>query len=123
MSHHFQDMNRMCVTPNFAGGKLQMKWSRKQRRKKLVNSGVPYIDFYLMSKVNSTIFGFGRCHHLYSDIFPTKRHFVYNGTFIQNFPVNTDQLLRTFYGRNWSIPSSKKSSHGLKRCPYGPRYH
>eukprot|EP00984_Skeletonema_dohrnii_P018578 scaffold8707_cov128-Skeletonema_dohrnii-CCMP3373.AAC.1 len=138
MAHHFHGINRMCATPDFAGGELQkkwqrkvggslqVKWPRKVGRKLLDESGVPYIDFYLGRKVNSTIFGqFDKCLHLQSDVFPTKRRLVYDGEFAQNFPANTDQLLRTFYGKNWMIPPDAKSSHGVSpnlTCPYGPSY-
>ena len=126
MAHHFQAINRMCATPDFAGGELQKKWPRKVGRKLLWNSGLPYIDFYLGRKVNSTIFGqFDKCLHLQSDVFPTKRRFVYDGEFAQNFPANADQMLRTFYGKNWMIPPDAKSSHGVAPsliCPYGPSY-
>ena len=126
MAHHFQGINRMCATPDFAGGELQKKWPRKVGRKLLYKSGLPYIDFYLGRKVNSTIFGqFDKCIHLQSDVFPTKRRLVYDGEFAQNFPANTDQLLRTFYGKNWMIPPDVKSSHGVAPslvCPYGPSY-
>ena len=149
MAHHFQGINRMCVTPNFADGELQ-KWARVKpvNQTLLWSSGLPYIDFYLgrnvternyqillrssevshakkraLRNINGTIFGtFGQCLHLYSDIFPTKRELVHNGTgtFAQNFPANTDQLLRTFYGRNWKIPLSGNNVHGHISCPYGP---
>ena len=130
MAHIFQGINRMCVTPDFAGGVLQRKWGRRSPDfwrsdwDTLWMSGLPYIDFYRGYKVNSTIFGtIHNCRHLYSDIFPTKRELVYNNTFAQNFPANSDQLLRTFYGKDWRIPRSDKKPNGDESpCPHGPMY-
>lgn len=127
MAHIFQGINRMCVTPDFAGGALKNKWGLDkppQHEFNLDFSGLAYIDFYVgFNETNSALFGtIDHCRHLYSDVFPTKREMVYNKTFTQNFPANPDQLLRTFYGKDWRIPPSSKSSHGDRLCPYGPTY-
>ena len=128
MAHIFQGINRMCVTPDFAGGALQRKWSRLDPPGHKLNldwSGLAYIDFYLGWRIDSTIFGtIDRCRHLYSDVFPTKRELVYNNTFPQNFPANSDQLLRTFYGKDWRIPRTDNNPHGDAGgpCPYGPMH-
>ena len=117
----------MCVTPDFAGGALQRKWSRLDPPGHKLNldwSGLPYIDFYLGRRIDSAIFGtIGHCRHLYSDVFPSKRELVYNNTFPQNFPANSDQLLRTFYGKDWRIPRTDNNPHGdATFCPYGPTH-
>ena len=127
MAHIFQGINRMCVTPDFAGGALQRKWSRLDppaHKENLDWSGLPYIDFYLGRRVDSTILAtIGRCRHLYNDVFPSKRELVYNNTFSQNFPANSDQLLRTFYGKDWRVPQTDNNPHGKGTpCPYGPTH-
>ena len=127
MAHIFQGINRMCVTPDFAGGELAKKWSLNKpphHQKALDLAGFAYIDFYLGYNDTSALFNtIGRCQHLYSDIFPTKRELVYNGAFAQRFPANSEQLLRTFYGKEWRIPPANKSPHGnITPCPYGPTH-
>ncbi len=124
-----QDIIRMCVTPDFGGGALK-KWEITDRAALveagtwLCFTGLPYIDFYLGSKASSNLFGtIDECLHLYTDVFPTKRTFVSNKSYAQNFPANVDQLLRTFYGMDWMTPRSDKNPHGdPKICPYGPTY-
>ena len=137
MAHIFQGINRMCVTPDFAGGALQRKWSRLKPPKnklkldsrlkppknklKLDTSGLPYIDFYVGSRVGSTMFQVNKgCSHFFGDVFPTKRELVYNYTFSQNFPANSDQMLRTCYGKDWRTPPKDKKSHKGKPDCYGP---
>jgi hypothetical protein len=122
MAHIFQGMNRMCLTPYFAGGALQRKWERpapgpdKKDWDTLYASGLPYMDLYVGHMDPSGLFAsIDHCRHLYKDIFPTKRELVY-------FPANSDQVLRTFYGRDWRIPQIDKNPHGGKVCPYGPTY-
>jgi hypothetical protein len=139
MSHHYHMINRMCITPDFAGGAL-MKWARpkceekgqypynggcdfaggalmkgarpKSKEKWLWNAGFPYMDFYLGEpKDDYNIFSVhrGNCNHLYADVFPTRRQQVYSGQFTMNFPQNPDQLLRTYYGRRWMFPPSDEN--------------
>eukprot|EP00553_Chaetoceros_curvisetus_P005401 CAMPEP_0204625412 /NCGR_PEP_ID=MMETSP0717-20131115/11184_1 /ASSEMBLY_ACC=CAM_ASM_000666 /TAXON_ID=230516 /ORGANISM="Chaetoceros curvisetus" /LENGTH=145 /DNA_ID=CAMNT_0051641113 /DNA_START=135 /DNA_END=572 /DNA_ORIENTATION=+ len=129
MAPLFQDIIRMCVTPDFGGGALK-KWEITDSAALvkagtwLCFTGLPYIDFYLGYKVSSTLFGtIDECLHLHTDVFPTKRTFVSNKSYAQNFPANTDQLLRTFYGMDWMTPRSDKNPHGDPQiCPYGPTY-
>ena len=116
----------------------------------LWSSGVPYIDFYIAKMVNNfsskaakqrpdlikerwkdggivEILAPG-CQNFYRDLFPSKRVLVYedsNGKngFSQNLPANTTQLLRSWYGADWNIPSSKRSPHGeVEPCSYSPVY-
>ena len=136
LSHHFSRMNRMCVTPDFAGGGL-MKWAYSEDRfRRAIDEwdmnwdlGFPYIDLYLGRGVaNDKLLELGSgghtCLHLYRDVFPTERKLVYNGQFTMNFPPNTNQLLRTYYGTGWRFPPSDmdKKEHGGRMCPYGPTY-
>ena len=123
MAHIFQGINRMCVTSDFAGGALQRKWRRLAPKNKLNldSSGLPYIDFYVGSRVGSTMFQpIKGCTHFFGDVFPTKRELVYNYTFSQNFPANSDQLLRTSYGKDWRTPQKDKNPYGDSRCYGGP---
>eukprot|EP00984_Skeletonema_dohrnii_P008107 scaffold2972_cov92-Skeletonema_dohrnii-CCMP3373.AAC.1 len=134
LSHHYSGMNRMCVTPDFAGGGL-MKWAYSEDRyRKAISSwdrnwdlGFPYLDLYLgRPVVHGKMLELGRgrhkCLHYYKDVFPTQRKLVYNGEFAMNFPPNPDQLLRTNYGNGWRFPPSEKDKkeHGGRMCPYGP---
>mmetsp|Transcript_38210 Transcript_38210/g.55815 ORF Transcript_38210/g.55815 Transcript_38210/m.55815 type:complete len:154 (+) Transcript_38210:1567-2028(+) len=132
MAHVFQGINRMCVTPDFAGGVLKEKWGRDTTPKNHSSihfSGLVYIDFYVGRNVTGKVRDalpdrnngttpkevyttVGECRHMHSDIFPTKRELVYNRTFAQRFPLNSEQLLREKYGPDWRIPPSKKSGHG-----------
>eukprot|EP00978_Attheya_sp_CCMP212_P000252 scaffold481_cov63-Attheya_sp.AAC.13 len=120
MAHIFQAINRMCITPDFAGGALQRKWERpalgpdKPNWDSLDLIGLPYIDMYVGRMEPAGGFAtIHHCRHMYKDIFPTKRELVYNNTFTQNFPANSDQLLRTFYGRDWRTPRTDKNPHGV----------
>ncbi|KAK1746860.1 hypothetical protein QTG54_002204 [Skeletonema marinoi] len=134
LSHHYSRMNRMCVTPDFAGGGL-MKWAYSEDRyRKAIDEwdrnwdlGFPYMDLYLgryVEKGKLLELGAGghKCLHYYKDVFPTQRKLVYNGQFTMNFPPNPDQLLRTNYGNGWRFPPSEKDKkeHGGRMCPYGP---
>ena len=113
MSHHYSSgMNRMCVTPDFGGGRLY-KWAYLEERHRRAidewedrnwDSGYPHLDIYIgRSVVGGKILELGarghRCLHYYQDVFPTERKFVYNGQFAMNFPPNPDQLLRTNYAK------------------------
>ena len=132
LAHMFQSINRMCVTPDFAGGKLQEKWSIPPPAPgtsgggTLHARGFPYIDFYVghrSSYSSQDMFQeINGCSHLYRDVFPTKRVLVYNHTFAQNLPANPEQLLRTYYGKAWSTPRADRNPHGGTACPYSPTY-
>jgi len=124
MAHHFEKgLNRICVTGDFAGGELKEKW---EDERPLLNwsdeNAGPYMDFYIGRNVtDQTYKPLPECEHLYRDVFPTKRVYVYNRTFATNMPANPDQLLRTMYGRNWRKPRANKSVHGGgPPCPYSP---
>ena len=129
LAHIHQDINRICITDSFAGGKLQRKWSipppvpGTYQSDTLYARGFPYIDLYVGRNTSQDMFGeIEGCRHLYRNIFPTKRMLVYNGTFAQNIPANPEQLLRTYYGKSWSIPRSDKNPHGASPCPYSPTH-
>ena len=132
LAHLHQGINRMCVTPDFYGGKLQ-KWSYHVDEDTaasvlLYNRGFPYIDFYVGEK---RIFGRDEvfnefaigCKHLYRDVVPSRRAMFYNNSFALNIPANPEQILRTHYGRNWRVPKSDKDPHGtIEICSYGLNY-
>merc|ERR1712194_287106 len=120
-----QDILRVCINPQFAGGKLK-EWKRRSNCEGwLYNCEAPYIDFYVGKNYSGNIFGeIGRCRHYYSDVFPAKKTLVYNGTFSLRFPQNPEQLLRSYYGTSWKAPPSHKDPHGKasRACPYGPSH-
>ena len=129
----FQGILRLCITPQFAEGKIQ-KWldeRRKNCRGWLYSCEVPYVDFYVGHNISDDEYGeiyreIGNCKHFYQDIFPSQRRAVYNGTFSVNFPANPEQLLRSYYGTKWAMPPEEKMAHGLGwkkgECPFGPSY-
>ncbi len=146
MTHIFQGINRICITPGYADGKLS-KWKvpppdplTTPNHAELWARGYPYIDFYVGKKVSSspgyrssnippyesskTMFQeISPCRHLLSDTFPTKRVKVYGGEFSQRIPANPEQFLRTYYGRSWKIPVADKNPHGKPNiCPYPATY-
>jgi UDP-sugar transporter A1/2/3 len=129
MSHHYSLINRMCITPEFAGGGLK-KWAYDEERYRQAidgwdnkwNLGFPYLDLYVfrVSK-DGNMLQWSRCRHYYKDTYPTERKPVYGGQFALNFPPNPDQILRTNYGNEWRFPPAEKEKHGVKiPCPYGP---
>jgi len=123
LAHLMQGINRICATPDFAGGKLQ-KWTTHFHpflSTQLCFTGLPYIDLYVGRNTSSTMFQeLVGCKHLYRDVFPSKRVLVYNKTFAQNFPANPDQLLRSFYGLNWRTPIDNDPHGKAKYCSYSP---
>ena len=133
LAHIHQSINRMCVTPEFAGGRLAANWtmpvSKRISTKGLDLRGIPYIDFYVGknatagNRKNTIVKTIGNCRHYYRDLFPIQRIQVYNGTFAQNAPSNPEQVLLTKYGRDWNIvppPNSRKrTAHGGPPCPRG----
>ena len=144
LTHLHQGINRMCINPDFAGGKLQ-KWAiPTASHDTLWKGGFPYVDFYVgrnmtagfhriprsvedhprLSRIRArepTMYGeFEKCRHYYHDMFPTRREFFYNGTLVQRIPANPDQILRTYYGRDWRKPKADKNPHGTIACPFGP---
>eukprot|EP00574_Skeletonema_japonicum_P001212 CAMPEP_0201739026 /NCGR_PEP_ID=MMETSP0593-20130828/45557_1 /ASSEMBLY_ACC=CAM_ASM_000672 /TAXON_ID=267983 /ORGANISM="Skeletonema japonicum, Strain CCMP2506" /LENGTH=331 /DNA_ID=CAMNT_0048233263 /DNA_START=61 /DNA_END=1056 /DNA_ORIENTATION=- len=132
MSHHFSQINRMCITAEFANGGLK-KWAYDEERyrqaidgwDKEFNLGFPYLDLYLGQVVEGNkLLVWSRCKHYLKDVFPTERKLVYGGQFAMNFPPNPDQILRTNYGNGWRFPPSEeeKAKHGDQLCPHGPGY-
>ena len=130
LSLMFQDILRICITPQFAGGKIQKWIDQKQKncRQWLWNCDIPYIDLYTGKNISNEMYKeIGNCRHHYSSVFPTKRRLVYDGAFALNFPANPEQLLRSYYGTNWTMPRSEtKEPHGfgwkIGECPYGPSH-
>ena len=93
LTHFFQEINRMCITKDFAGGKLQ-KWELPYFRPK------PCTDFYIGNN-NGSMFheNFGDCIHNFTDVWPSQRRLVYNGSFYQNVPAHPDRVLERYYGK------------------------
>ena len=115
----------MCITPHFAGGKLQQFKIPTAHDVDFADRGFPYIDFYF-GRDMGMIAGYetyggeylsnGKpCRHFRSDIFPTKRQWAYDGQFALNFPAQPEQLLQRYYGLGWRIPLTDDSSHGKPR--------
>jgi hypothetical protein len=138
MAHIFQDINRMCATPQFAHGKLA-QWSiAPTTNNTLYLEGFPYIDFYVGTESSDGWFSeIPGCRHNTSHVWPAHRVSVYrnqngntntstttssNTSFFQKFPANSEQLLRTYYGKNWRIPDKKKNVHGFTPCRGGHFY-
>ena len=126
MAHVFQDINRMCITPDFAGGKLK-RWEIRHpgfgtpNADTLWAGGYPYIDLYVGRDLSPAMFAeIPGCRHLKRNIFPTKRVKVYDGAFFQRLPAKPEQLLRTYYGNDWATPRADKSPHGSSLCPFNP---
>jgi len=121
LANVFLLINRMCVHETFADGKL-LKWRKpyKDSMKPLYTAEFPYVDFYVGVPIGSkAVRTLAECTHLNSDIWPTQRKLVYNQTFYQNIPNNSDGLLKISYGPNWRIPSTKKNPHGNRPCQGG----
>ena len=129
MAHVYHGgMNRMCITPDFANGRLSF-WTNKffsgstiSQSDRLWKRNHQYIDIYMGKNIYQSVFQEVRpCKHYYSDVFPTKRRLVYEGTFYQNFPAKPEQMLRVYYGKNWRIPNDNKNPHGYNEiggsCP------
>ena len=114
MAHVYQQIDRMCITGDFAGGKLKENWEGGRLPHMIYKSYVPYIDIYIGKNISGVgkYKTFGPCRHLYGDVFPTKRTHVYNRTFAQNMPANPEQLLITKYGQDWRVPPNVTRGHG-----------
>lgn len=132
MQHLFQNgVNRLCITSDWADGKLKNKWGKKRggddsnsNNRGIWMSGHPYIDLYVGRMISQNIFQERKpCRHLYEDLFPTKRVLIYNGLFSQRIPANPEQFLRTYYGKDWRVPQQEKKPHGgATLCPYNETY-
>jgi len=130
MQHIFQGINRICITSDWADGKLN-RWkiptptstTHGRWYLSLWARGYPYIDLYVGKMIAPNIFQEIRpCRHLYDDLFPTNRVEIYNGTFFNRIPANPEQFLRTYYGRDWRVPKKEKNAHGSGDCPHNEVY-
>ena len=124
LAHVFQGINRICLTHDFADGKLA-KFQTVSRGPNLDTRGSPYIDLYVgrdHPQFPDDFNEIDHCRHTKTDIFPTKRALFYHNTLSQRIPANPEQLLRTYYGENWTHPNPDRSPHGGRLCPYGPTY-
>ena len=126
LAHVFLDMNRMCITRDFADGKLAKFNFNAPAPTKLWIWGFPNIDLYV-GKDHPEFPGefneYKTCRHKNTDVFPTQKALFYNNTLSQRLPANPEQLLRTYYGRNWRIPRSDHKTLGDELvCPYSPTH-
>ncbi len=130
MSHHYSEINRMCITEDFANGGLK-KWAYDEERyqkaiagwDRQFNLGFPYLDLYLGQVVeDKKMLKWSRCRHWLKDVFPIERKLVYGGQFAMNFPSNPEKLLMTNYGTGWRFPPTEeeRKKHGGVLCPHGP---
>jgi len=134
LAHIFQDINRVCLTHDFADGKLAKFKFTAPPPKKLLKSadgntlwsrGFPYLDLYVGRDHPSFPGEYNElkhCRHKKTDIFPTAKGLFYNKTLSQRIPANPEQLLRTYYGKTWRNPTPARNPHGDSLCPYGPTY-
>jgi len=108
---------RMCVTPQYASGKIQ-KWQVPTNHEvEFPDRGFPYIDFYLGEDSGHDTYGeeYPGCLHYNSDIFPTERQWVYDGAMALNFPAKPELLVARYYGADWRTPLDDSSEHGRYR--------
>ena len=107
---------RLCITKDFGDGKLQ-RWRINSTGLSTINiwqKGYPYGDVYIMKNLTDTFIGgeYRKCKHRYADVFPIERRMVYNRSFALNFPKEPEQLLRRYYGLDWTTPPAQKDAHG-----------
>ena len=112
---------RMCITSQFAGGKLQRFMVPTPKDVDFPDRGFPYMDLYFGRDTGHGTYGneyisMGKpCRHFQSDIFPIKRQWAYGGQFALNFPAKPEQLLKRYYGLDWKVPLTDHSEHGNPR--------
>jgi hypothetical protein len=101
----YDGMDRMCVNPSFANGKL-LRWKGKGTER-YVTSGYPYTDFYVGDYDREPVCGKGsKCAHHVTR--PYERKAFYNGTLHLNFPSKPQDILTVLYGSDWKVPDPKK---------------
>jgi len=108
---------RMCVTPDFASGKIQ-KWQVPTNSDiPFVDRGFPYFNLYHGSDLGHDTWGLEHegCLHYTSDVFPTKRQWVYDGTLALNFPAKPELLIQRYYGSDWRVPLNEESDNRYRK--------
>jgi hypothetical protein len=114
----FSGIDRMCISPSFANGKL-LRWKVNGTSKlPFIDTNI-YTDFYLgdyhgNNQVHIPV-ALG-CIHNASDLRPYVRRSFYNGTLQQYFPNKPENIVRQIYGPDWRVPDPKKSEHGALVC-------
>jgi hypothetical protein len=116
LGFHFDLVYRICATPSFADGQLR-RWEVNETDSWYALSTYPFADIFSMNMANGTQMVDQReCYHDMSALRPTVRKPVYNGTFYQQMPADTEDMLVTYFGENWRTPDAKKNSHGGTHC-------
>lgn len=116
LGFHFDQVYRLCATPTFAGEQLA-KWKVNETESWYADSVYPFADIFSMKQdVNGTFEDQRECYHEPTDLRPSVRKPVYNGTFYQNLPGNAEDILVTFFGEGWKTPDKRKKSHGGTHC-------
>jgi len=120
MGKRLRGFPRMCITSNFANGKLN-KWKiptpvrHNGEVRPFSSRGFPYLDIYFGKDQHDVeLFGgeYMGCKHYQTDVYPTQRRYVYQGQFALNFPQKPEALLERYYGLDWRVPKTDNSQHG-----------
>lgn len=108
---------RLCVTPNFVGGKLAARWTVTKP-----DGWYPlhfvYSDLFLsnLDASGTKILDELKCSYDLNATYPVQRRPVYNSSFHMSVPNNAEALLEMWYGKNWKKPDANKSRHGNTSC-------
>jgi hypothetical protein len=118
MSLVYDQIDRMCVSPSFANGRL-IRWKVNGYKSNYIDN-YPYTDFYLGDHEGEEkklfVFTDMDCVHPASTVRPYVRRSFYNGTLWQYFPNKPDNMLTQVYGPNWRVPDPRKNQHGNAVC-------
>jgi hypothetical protein len=111
----YDGIDRMCVAPSFANGKL-LRW-KANGTKWYILDGNPYADFYIGDYNSEDMFvDTMKCAHHVSNLRPYERRAFYNGTLHQYFPSKPQNILTTLYGSDWKVPDPDKKGQGRTVC-------
>jgi UDP-sugar transporter A1/2/3 len=111
----YEGIDRMCVTPSFANGKL-LRW-KANGTKLYILDGIPYADFYIGDFNSDDMFvDTMKCAHHVSSLRPYERRAFYNGTLHQYFPSKPQNILTEVYGSDWKNPDPARKPHGNTNC-------
>jgi len=116
LGFHVDMLYRLCATPTFADGKLA-RWKVNETESYYPYSVCPFADIFSVKQVNEThLMDSRQCYHAITDMQPTVRRPVYNGTFYQQFPKIPEPVLVEFFGKSWRTPDGRKRPHGGTHC-------